>query len=128
MTAGKNENQYRGEILSQSGQNPKHLDIVNSSGNHTVNNLHSFSVVFIDFDREDLNFQDFCKNISNPTRSSAFFMYTVFFGFLAESEGLSGDLVLRHFANNYQVPSAKSGSGEPPDRAQICSYDDDDAI
>ena len=41
-------------------------------------------------------------------------------GFLAESEGLSGDLGLRHFANNYQVSSVKSGSGQPPDRAQIC--------
>ena len=45
-------------------------------------------------------------------------------GFLAESEGLSEDLGLRHFANNYQVSSVKSGSGQPPDRAQICSYDD----
>ena len=45
-------------------------------------------------------------------------------GFLAESEGLSGDLGLRDFANNYQVSSAKSGSGQPPDRAQICSFDD----
>ena len=42
-------------------------------------------------------------------------------GFLAESEGLSGDLGLRRFANNYQVSSVKSGSGQPPDRAQICS-------
>ena len=42
-------------------------------------------------------------------------------GFLAESEGLSGDLDLRHFATNYQVSSVKSGSGEPPDRAQICA-------
>ena len=46
-------------------------------------------------------------------------------GFLAESEGLSGDLGLRHFANNYQISSVKSGSGQPPDRAQICSFDDD---
>ena len=44
-------------------------------------------------------------------------------GFLAESEGLSGDLDLRHFATNYQVSSVKSGSGEPPDRAQICACD-----
>ena len=52
-------------------------------------------------------------------------------GFLAESEGLSGDLGLRHFANNYQVSSVKSGSGQPPDRAQICSFadaDDDVAV
>ena len=47
-------------------------------------------------------------------------------GFLAESEGLSGDLGLRHFANNYQVSSVKSGSGQPPDRAQICSFVVDD--
>ena len=46
-------------------------------------------------------------------------------GFLAESEGLSGDLGLRHFAKYYQVSSAKNGSGQPPDRAQICSCDDD---
>ena len=45
-------------------------------------------------------------------------------GFLAESEGLSGDLDLRHFATNYQVSSVKSGSGNPPDRAQICSFVD----
>ena len=43
-------------------------------------------------------------------------------GFLAESKGLFGNLGLRHFANNYQVSSAKSGSGQPPDRAQICSF------
>ena len=43
-------------------------------------------------------------------------------GFLAESEGLSGDFDLRHFATNYQVSSVKSGSGEPPNRAQICSF------
>ena len=49
-------------------------------------------------------------------------------GFLAESEGLSGDLGLRHFPNNYQVSSVKSGSGQPPDRAQICSFDDDVAV
>ena len=43
-------------------------------------------------------------------------------GFLAESEGLSGDLDLRHFATNYQVSSVKSGSGDPPDRVQICQF------
>ena len=45
-------------------------------------------------------------------------------GFLAESEGLSGNLDLRHFATNYQVSSVKSGSGQSPDRAQICSFVD----
>ena len=45
-------------------------------------------------------------------------------GFLAESKGLSGDPGLKHFANNYQVSSAQSGSGQPPDRAQICSFDE----
>ena len=35
-------------------------------------------MVFVDFDREYLNFQDFRQNISNPARSSAFFMYTFF--------------------------------------------------
>ena len=48
-------------------------------------------------------------------------------GFLAESEGLSGDLHLRHFAKHYQVSSVKSGSGQPPDRAQICSFVDVEA-
>ncbi len=48
-------------------------------------------------------------------------------GFLAESDGLSGYLHLRHFAKHYQVSSAQSGSGQPPDRAQICSFDDDEA-
>ena len=57
----------------------KYPDIVNSLGNHTVNSLHSFSMVFVDFDREDVNFQDFFQNVLHPTRSSAFFMYTIFF-------------------------------------------------
>ena len=37
-------------------------------------------MVFVDFDREYLNFQDFRQNISNPARPSAFFMtlYTLF--------------------------------------------------
>ena len=46
-------------------------------------------------------------------------------GFLAESEGLFGDLHLRHFARHYQVSSVKSGSGQPPDRVQISSCDDE---
>ena len=46
-------------------------------------------------------------------------------GFLAESKGPFVDLDLRHFATNYQVSSAKSGSAQPPDRAQICACDDD---
>ena len=32
------------------------------------------------------------------------------------------DLGLRHLADNYQVSSVKSGSGQPPDRAQMCSF------
>ena len=32
---------------------------VNSLGNHTVNNLHIYFVVFVDFDREDVNFHEF---------------------------------------------------------------------
>ena len=40
---------------------------------------------------------------------------------LGEFEGPIRDLDLRLFATNYQVSSAKSGSGEPPDRAQICA-------
>ena len=51
----------------------------NSLGNHTVNLLHSFGVVFVDFDKEYLKNQDFRQNISNPARCSAFFMYTLFF-------------------------------------------------
>ena len=34
---------------------------------------------FVNFDRENINTQDFRQNISNRARSSAFFMYTVFF-------------------------------------------------
>ena len=49
-------------------------------------------------------------------------------GFLAESQGLSEDLQLRHFAKHYQVSGVKSWSGQPPDRADICSYDVDDAV
>ena len=44
-------------------------------------------------------------------------------GFLAESHDLSEDLQLRHFAKHYQVSGVKSWSGQPPDRAQICSFD-----
>ena len=40
--------------------------------------------------------------------------------FLGELEGPIRDLDLRLFAKDYQVSSAESGSGEPPDRAQIC--------
>ena len=36
-------------------------------------------MVFVDFDKETINIQDFHQNISNRARSSAFFMYTVFF-------------------------------------------------
>ena len=36
-------------------------------------------MVFVDFDKENINIQDVHQNISNPARSSAFFMYTVFF-------------------------------------------------
>ena len=50
----------------------------NSLGNHTVNRLHSFGVVFVDFDKEYQKTQDFRQNISNPARCSAFFMYIHF--------------------------------------------------
>ena len=40
---------------------------------------------------------------------------------LGEFEGPIRDLDLKLFATNYQVSSVKSGSGEPPDRAQICA-------
>ena len=40
--------------------------------------------------------------------------------FLGELEGPIRDLDLRLFAKDYHISSAKSGSGEPPDRAQIC--------
>ena len=40
--------------------------------------------------------------------------------FLGELEGPSGDLDLRYFATVSAFSSAESGSGEPPDRAQIC--------
>ncbi len=40
--------------------------------------------------------------------------------FLGELEGPSGDLDLRLFATVSAFSSAESGSGEPPDRAQIC--------
>ena len=35
-------------------------------------------MVFVDFDKENINIQDFHQNISNRTRSSAFFLYTDF--------------------------------------------------
>ena len=41
--------------------------------------LHSFGVVFVDFDKEYFKNQDFRQNVSNPARCSAFFMYTLFF-------------------------------------------------
>ena len=40
---------------------------------------------------------------------------------LGEFEGPIRDPVLARFAKHYQVSSAESGSGEPPDRAQICA-------
>ena len=46
---------------------------------HSINTLHSFPVVFVDFDKEDVNFHDFRQNILNPARCCAFFMYTLFF-------------------------------------------------
>ena len=36
-------------------------------------------MVFVDFDREDVNFHEFCQNILSQARSSAFFMYIMFF-------------------------------------------------
>jgi len=36
-------------------------------------------MVFVDFDREDFIFKSFWLNILSPARSSAFFMYTIFF-------------------------------------------------
>ena len=41
-------------------------------------------------------------------------------GFLAESEGPIRDPDLSNFAKDYQFWSLESGSGESPDRAQIC--------
>ena len=41
--------------------------------------------------------------------------------FLGELDGPSGDLDLRLFATVSAFSSAESGSGEPPDRAQICA-------
>ena len=41
-------------------------------------------------------------------------------GFLAESEGPIRDPDLSNFAKDYQFSSLESGSGQPPDRAQIC--------
>ena len=35
-------------------------------------------MVFVDFDKENINIHDFHQNISNRARSSAFFMYTDF--------------------------------------------------
>ena len=35
-------------------------------------------MVFVDFDKETINIQDFHQNILNRARSSAFFMYTDF--------------------------------------------------
>ena len=36
-------------------------------------------MVFVDFDREDVNFHEFCQNILSQARSSVFFMYIMFF-------------------------------------------------
>ena len=93
MTAEKNENVNLVDFDPRSGQNPEKLDIANSLGNHTVNNLHIFSVVFVGFDRENINTQDFRQNISNPARSSTFFMYTVFFFWKSSHHGEILDLL-----------------------------------
>ena len=52
-------------------------DLVVLSASHT-SRLHSFGVVFVDFDKEYFKNQDFRQNVSNPARCSAFFMYTLF--------------------------------------------------
>ena len=62
------------EILAAdfSRSKSRRLRNVNSLGNHTVNALHSFSVVFVDFDRENINTQEFRQNISNRARSNVY--------------------------------------------------------
>jgi len=42
VTAEKNENENQGDFGTRSGQNLKNLNMANSLGNHTVNNLHIF--------------------------------------------------------------------------------------
>ena len=78
MTNSRLSNKIRklGEIRANSENS---WTFVNSLGNHTVNNLHIFFVVFVDFDREDVNFHEFWQNVLSQARSSAFFMYIIFF-------------------------------------------------
>ena len=47
---------------------------------------------------------------------------------LGEFEGLIRDPDLSSFAKDYQLSRPESGSGEPPDRAQICAMMLSDAI
>ena len=42
-------------------QNAAHERSVNSLGSSTVNNMHGFGVVFVDFDNEDFIFMTFAK-------------------------------------------------------------------
>ena len=48
--------------------------------------------------------------------------------FLGELEGPIRDPVLARFPRVAAFSSAESGSGEPPDRAQICAMCDDDPV
>ena len=48
-------------------------------------------------------------------------------GFLAESKGPIRDPNLSRFATVSAFSSAQSGSGQPPDRAQICPFADVEA-
>ena len=54
------------------------LEVENDINARTVTKLHSYGVVFKDFDKEYQKNQDFGQNISNPARCSAFFMYALF--------------------------------------------------
>ena len=78
MTVEKNGNGNLGDFGHRSSQN---LEIVNTD--RFLSKPHSkqfayFSVIFVDFDREIINIQDFHQNISDRARSSAFFMYIDF--------------------------------------------------
>ena len=71
LTSAKNPRSFEVQSLTKSsrqdGSSPKNQWFCwwrrwsNSLGNHTVNNLHSFGVVFVDFDREDFIFKTFAK-------------------------------------------------------------------
>ena len=78
MTVEKNENGNLGDFGHRSCQNLENVNIDQFLSKPHSKYFAYFLLVFVDFDRENINVHDFLQNISNRARSSAFFMYIDF--------------------------------------------------